>query len=320
MIDNNKNVHDHDLGLVSIVMNCYNGEKYLHEAIDSVISQTYQNWELIFWDNQSTDKSKAIFTSYQDNRLKYYYAKEHTDLGGARSQAFLHLSGDFIAVLDCDDLWLPKKLEKQLQLFEDEEIGVVISDVIFFNESNERAIYNGDYPPQGMVFRELLTGYFVSLVSLMLRKSVVDSLNYGFDSDFSFIADFDLVLRTAKISKLAIYKEVLAKWRIHEESDSWKSPISFCNEREFWIEKQIKKEPTFIKEYKKEIESLHNKNFLLMAVYSLSNNERINAIKFIFKTNFNDWHDYALLCFCFIPLSNKMIQFLQQRRIRQLLK
>ena len=57
--------------LVSILMNCYNGEKYLHEAIDSVLAQTYKNWELIFWDNRSSDRSAEIFKSYNDKRLKY---------------------------------------------------------------------------------------------------------------------------------------------------------------------------------------------------------------------------------------------------------
>ena len=310
----------HEQGQVSILMNCYNGETYLHEAISSIIAQTYQNWELIFWDNQSTDKSKAIFHSYQDSRLKYYYAKEHTNLGGGRAKAFKHLSGDFIAVLDTDDVWFPEKLEKQLQLFDDPEIGIVISDTMFFNESNERALYNGEYPPEGNVFRQLLTRYFISLETLMLRKSVVDKLDYGFDADFSFIADFDLVLRTAQISKLALYKEVLAKWRVHKDSESWKSSVTFCNERELWIEKQIKKDSNFLDRYNKEISILHSKNFLLMAINALSKNERVNALRFISKTNFKDWYDYAIMCLCFAPFPNKMIQYLQKRRIKRLLK
>jgi glycosyltransferase involved in cell wall biosynthesis len=309
-----------DQGKVSILMNCYNGEKYLHEAIESIITQTYQNWELIFWDNQSTDSSKVIFDSYTDSRLKYFLAPEHTDLGGGRSAAFKHLTGDYIAVLDVDDVWFSSKLEKQLQLFNDPEVGIVISDTMFFNESYERALYNEDYPPEGYVFRELMTEYFVSLETLMLRNSVVDKLYYGFDADFSFIADFDLVLRTAKISKLAIYKEVLAKWRVHEDSDSWKSSVTFCNERELWIEKQIQQDSSFLKRYNKEISILHSKNFLLMAINALSNNERVNTLKFISKTNFKDWYDYAVIFLCFIPFSNKLIQFLQKRRIKRLLK
>ena len=64
-----------DNPLISIIMNCYNGEKYLQESLDSVINQTYKNWELIFWDNQSKDKSSEIFKSYKDKRLKYFLIK-----------------------------------------------------------------------------------------------------------------------------------------------------------------------------------------------------------------------------------------------------
>ena len=59
--------------LVSIIMNCYNGEVYLAESVKSVLSQTYKNWELIFWDNKSVDKSAEIFKSYKDKRFKYYF-------------------------------------------------------------------------------------------------------------------------------------------------------------------------------------------------------------------------------------------------------
>ena len=252
--------------------------------------------------------------------MKYYYASEHTNLGVARARAFKHLSGDFIAVLDTDDVWLPSKLEKQLKLFDDNEVGIVISDTIFFNESDERALYGGNYPPEGNVFPELLAEYFVSLTTLMIRKSVVDRLEYGFDADFCYIADFDLVLRTAKISKLAIYREVLAKWRIHEYSLSWQSYVTFPRERELWIEKQIKQDSSFQERYKKEISILHSKNFLLMAINSMSNNERLEALRLIFKTNFKDWHDYAVVCLFFIPFSNNILQYLQKRRINRLLR
>ena len=73
--------------LVSVIMNCYNGEKYLTDSLNSLLSQNYSNWELIFWDNISTDNSKKIFDSYKDKRFKYYLATKHEILYKARNLA-----------------------------------------------------------------------------------------------------------------------------------------------------------------------------------------------------------------------------------------
>ena len=110
--------------LVSILMNCFNGEKYLHQALESVLNQTYSNWELIFWDNQSSDNSAEIFNKYKDKRMTYYLADEFTDLGGARSEACKYIKGDYLAILDCDDIWFPKKLEVQLDYLKNPEYGI----------------------------------------------------------------------------------------------------------------------------------------------------------------------------------------------------
>ena len=119
--------------LVSVIMNCFNGEKYLRDAIDSVILQTYRNWEIIFWDNQSNDKSAKIFKDYKDGRLKYYLAASHIEiLYKARNYALKKANGEFIAFLDVDDWWLPEKLEKQIPLFDDPEVGLVYGNVWCF--------------------------------------------------------------------------------------------------------------------------------------------------------------------------------------------
>ena len=79
--------------LVSVIMNCYNGQIYLAEAVKSVLSQTYENFEVIFWDNQSKDKSAIIYKSIKDIRLKYYYANKHTSLYKARNLAIQKAKG-----------------------------------------------------------------------------------------------------------------------------------------------------------------------------------------------------------------------------------
>ena len=122
--------------LVSIIMNCYNGQAYLEEALNSVINQTYKNWELIFWDNISTDSSCKIFRKHKDSRFKYFYSDEHTILYKARNLAIKKASGSLIAFLDTDDIWLPNKLKKQVPLFNDTEVGLVYGNCWIINENN----------------------------------------------------------------------------------------------------------------------------------------------------------------------------------------
>ena len=98
-------------------MNCYNGQRYLGEAIKSVINQTYKNWELIFYDNCSTDNSKEIFKSFNDKRLKYFKSKKKLRLYDARNMAIQKSTGKFITFLDTDDIWLKNKLKIQIQFF-----------------------------------------------------------------------------------------------------------------------------------------------------------------------------------------------------------
>ena len=93
-------------------MNCYNGEKYLREAIDSIYAQIYENWEIIFWDNNSIDNSAEIAKTH-DNKLKYFKGNHTVPLGAARKKAFEKASGEWIGFLDTDDYWYFQKLRSR---------------------------------------------------------------------------------------------------------------------------------------------------------------------------------------------------------------
>ena len=80
------------------------------------MEQKYKNWELIFWDNKSTDNSKKILQSKNDSRFKYFYSEDHTSLYKARNLAIEKTSGDYLTFLDTDDYWLPNKLMDQINL------------------------------------------------------------------------------------------------------------------------------------------------------------------------------------------------------------
>ena len=122
--------------LVSIVMNCYNSDRFLKEAIDSIYAQTYQNWEIIFWDNCSTDRSASIAKSY-DEKLKYFLAEQTTTLSIARNCALRKVNGDYVSFLDCDDLYLPHKLEQQVQLMEENCYAMCYASTVKINEVGE---------------------------------------------------------------------------------------------------------------------------------------------------------------------------------------
>lgn len=229
--------------LVSVIMNCCNGEKYLREAIESVLAQGYKNWEIIFWDNQSIDQSAAIFKSYNDPRMNYFYAPIHTTLYKARNCAIEKAAGDFIAFLDVDDWWEPEKLEKQIPLFEDKEVGLVYGNYWFVNERKKKIkkIALQRHLPEGKVLNQLLKNYPIGMLTMVVRRSAVEGLNRIFDPRYQMIGDFDLAIRLAAEWKLACIQTPVASYRWHgdnrsildtpltiSEFETWCSEIKHC--------------------------------------------------------------------------------------------
>ena len=208
--------------LISIIMNCYNGEKYLSQALKSVLEQTYDNWELIFWDNQSTDKSAKIFKEYHDARFKYFYASSHTFLYEARNEALKKTKGEFIAILDVDDWWIPEKLEMQLSLFKDDEVGVVYGNAWIFKEKEKKKkIFSKKKLHTGEMLGNIFSNYMVGLGTIVIRKKYLESLNYVFDKRFHIIGDFDLSIRMAKICKFDCVQKPILYFRVHDKNESY---------------------------------------------------------------------------------------------------
>jgi glycosyltransferase involved in cell wall biosynthesis len=133
--------------------------------------------------------------------------------------------GEFIAFLDCDDLWLPQKLERQLPLFDDPEVGLVFSDTVFFNaRGDEKRVYGGILPGRGRCFRQLLGRYFLSMETVVLRRRALEAQAEWFDPRFNMIADADLFRRIARDWKIDGVADALARWRVHANSWTFKHP------------------------------------------------------------------------------------------------
>ena len=223
--------------LVSIIINCFNGEKYLKNAIDSVIAQTYKNWEIIFWDNQSNDESAKIFKEYKDNRLKYYYSSSHIKiLYKAKNQALEKAKGEFIAFLDVDDWWLPEKLERQIPLFKDPNVGVAYGNLwLFFEKKNKKKIYIKGKLPTGKILNQLLNDYVIGSPTYVIRKKSLESLDYAFSNDFHIIGDFDINVRLATKWKINCIQEPIAFVRRHGENVSTLNKDKEIYELKLWF-------------------------------------------------------------------------------------
>jgi glycosyltransferase involved in cell wall biosynthesis len=226
--------------LVSIVINCYNGERYLRQSIESILDQSYQNLELIFWDNHSTDQSKNIIESYDDKRIKYFFSKNHTTLYQARNLALKKCKGDFVCFLDADDYFIKNKIAKQLLYFNNQKVGVIYSNYYrYYEDINKRKLLTNKLLPSGNLTQYILEESQISFMTVMIRKKSLDSLESNFDRKYSIIGDYDLLYRLSLNWDFCYIEEPLAVYRIHKDNFS-KNSILFIDELKNWYNKNYK--------------------------------------------------------------------------------
>lgn len=185
------------MALISVIIPAYNSEKTIGETIQSVLNQTFSDFELIVINDGSTDKTLEITSHIQDSRIKVF---SYPNAGGAisRNRGFSHSSGEFIAFLDADDLWTPDKLEAQLKALQSNpEAAVAYSWLNVIDESG-KFLRGGNYRTEnGDIFAKLFLVPFVESGSnpLIRRQAFID-VN-GFDESLPASQDYDLYLRLA---------------------------------------------------------------------------------------------------------------------------
>ncbi len=224
--------------LVSIIMNCHNGEKYLKESLISLTNQSYKNWELIFFDNASNDGSSKILKKVKDKRIRYFYSN-FVNLGMARKMAFKKCKGKYIAFLDCDDYWDKDKLKLQVRELENyPEYGVSFTNSNFFKKKKIKKLYLKS-PYDGYIFEKLLKKYYISFDTVLINNLYLNKLKNKFDHRLNIIHDLDLLIRLSMITKFKYLNKSLSWWRIHENSFS-KNKISVINKEKLIFFKKLK--------------------------------------------------------------------------------
>jgi glycosyltransferase involved in cell wall biosynthesis len=238
-----------DKPLVSILVNCYNSEAYLNQALDSIYAQTYQNFEIILVDNCSTDRTAEISLQY-DQRLKYVKTAQLMPLYSARNVGLKLVTGSYLAFLDSDDCWNENKLERQVQIIEETSADFVYSsyrNIIEVSNQVEKFLFlsylriltfSHTKLTSGFVRRsKLIKKYNINLQTVILKTNLIRELQ--FDDSLNLMGDLDFFFRLFWLREPKIYfdSKVTAISRVHANQLSRKSSSSWVRESEVAMSK-----------------------------------------------------------------------------------
>lgn len=206
--------------IITVLMSVYNGERYLKEAIDSILTQTFTDFEFIIIDDASTDKTPEILNSYHDNRIKIIRNDKNIGLTKSLNKGLEFSNGLYIARMDADDVSLPDRFMKEVAFLNTyPEIAVVgTASYIIDQEGNVIRIL---IPSKSPRYCDFLKKNQIIHGSIMLRRSILKKYS-GYDELFRYCQDYALWLQMAKMEKISNIQEILYKLRIHGDSISRK--------------------------------------------------------------------------------------------------
>jgi teichuronic acid biosynthesis glycosyltransferase TuaG len=201
-------------------MPAYNGEKYIDQAINSILEQTYSTWELLIVNDGSTDKTESILEEFRqkDPRIKVYLlAKNRGKPSIAKNIALQETKGKYIAFLDSDDLWMSEKLQRQVTLMEEHtDIGLTYTGGYWIDQDNQMIKTFLPQYPDGMNLKNMLTRYELNNQSVMITKEALNNTLQFFNEKILIGEDYNLFMHIIAAHKTASIKEYLIGYRIHE--------------------------------------------------------------------------------------------------------
>lgn len=204
--------------LVSIIMPVYNVEKYIAQSIESVINQTYKEWELLIMDDASTDSSYSIMEKYSmvDDRIKIHKAEKNMGVVKIRNSLTELATGKYIAFLDSDDMWMPEKLERQQFFMNENNISISCTEYIRINENNEKI--NDVEILEHIKYSDLLKNNYLGCLTVMYDISKIGKRKFKeLDKNEDYVLWLDIIKDTKIIYGL---KEKLAMYRVLSSSRS----------------------------------------------------------------------------------------------------
>lgn len=209
---------------VSVMVVTYNQEDLISETLDSVLEQNYPNLEIVVADDASTDNTPAIIQSYQKKHpdiIKPVLNAKNLGITGNSNAAFFHCTGEFIAILGGDDLFLPGKISKQIQLFKDPDVVLAYHPVdIFLHQTGETLFLTNTTRHEhiGDVYDLISKGGIPGASSVIVRRSACP--DYGFNPSLPVVSDWIFYIEIALRGKIAFLDEMLGRYRKHGKGAS----------------------------------------------------------------------------------------------------
>ena len=195
--------------LVSIIMPSYNTEKFIVDTINSVLNQTYKNWELIIVDDCSTDDTINIIKQFNDGRIKFFQNDKNSGAAISRNKALTEAKGKWIAFLDSDDLWYPEKLEKQIKFMKENDYHFSYTNYEEIDEKSNslNRLITG---PRKISKRKMYNYCWPGCLTVMYDAETVGLIQI---KDIKKNNDYAMWLQVCKKEKCYLLDECLAKYR-----------------------------------------------------------------------------------------------------------
>lgn len=213
---------------VSVIIASYNYAQYIKESIESVLNQTYSDFELVIIDDCSTDNSVEIINQFKDNRIKFIQNDKNLGLKSTIQKALSHCTGEWIAFLESDDMWVSDTLEKRLACAEKyPNVGIIFNDVSEFgdeqwllavkkNFERVRKILNKKKFPKNIFYDINLHNLILTFSSVMIKRKFFENLN--FETPVDALLDWWIYIHISYQTEAYYMKDKLTKWRQHRQS------------------------------------------------------------------------------------------------------
>jgi glycosyltransferase involved in cell wall biosynthesis/SAM-dependent methyltransferase len=270
--------------LVSVIVPCYNQGKYLTTAIESILCQSYKNFEIIVVDDGSTDDTKEIALKFDE--VTYVY-QSNQGLSAARNKGIAHSKGKYLVFLDSDDWLLPMALEVNLQYLLQQPTLAFVSGAHQFFYKEENKSYDVIKEVKDNNYNYLLVNNYIAMIAtVMFHKWVFD--NFKYDTTLKVCEDYDLYLNVARSHPIFHHTQIIAVYYIHNSNSSGNTSLMLStalmvlqrqkinlrnNEEQLWYEEGI----NFWKSYYTEI--MYNKMIVLLHQGQKSKKEEVQALK-----------------------------------------